>query len=142
MKKIKVTVNDSSPGRQILLFPSAEAAYVWLTSVDEKPDIHNDISGVERIDLVPGEFIEAEWMGCEYAHDRGFNARVDQVRLAKAHQPQNASGLLVSVHFGWTTECDLPFHDYDDDDIVVRRLSPGEHRIDLSILFKDDKQEP
>lgn len=137
MKKIKITVNPGSSGRQFLLFPSPEAAYVWLTSVDDHPDIHEGMNNVEELNLLPGEFIEAEWMGCEYAHEGSLSTRIDKVRLAKAHQPQNASGLLVSVHFGWITDCDMPFHDYVDDDITVRKLVQDDQKIDLTVLFKD-----
>lgn len=139
MKKIKITVNVGSVGRQFLLFPSSEAAYVWLTTVDDHPDVHEGMNDVEELNLMPGEFIEAEWMGCEYAHEDGLSTRIDKVRLAKAHQPQNASGLLVSVHFGWIADCDMPFRDYVDDDITIRRLVEGDHKIDLNALFKDDE---
>lgn len=139
MKQVKVTVNEGSPGRTLYLFGSAEGAYVWLTQAYDDPEIIEKIPDVERVVLLPGEFIEAEWRGCEFAYDGPDHTRIDAVRLAKAHQPENASGLLVSIHFGWTVDCIIPFRQYRDDDIDVRPLPPEERKVDLAVLFKDNE---
>lgn len=137
MKKIKVTVNSGSVGRTLLVFASPEGAYVWLTEAHADPTVLDRIPDVERVSLLPGEFIEAEWRGCEYAYDGPQHTRLDLVRFAKTHQPQNASGMLVSVHYGWTGDCILPFRTYKDNDILVTPLLPEEQSVDLSALFRD-----
>lgn len=139
MKQVKVTVNDGSPGRTLFLFNNPEGAYVWATEAYEDPTIVDRIPDVERVALLPGEFIEAEWRGCEYAYDGPGHTRVDLVRFAKAQPTQNASGVLVSIHYGWTHDCILPFRQYKDDDLTVVPLSPEERKVDLSVLFKDDE---
>ena len=137
MKKIKVTVNSGSVGRTLPVFASPEGAYVWLTETHADPTIIDRIPDVERVALLPGEFIEAEWRGCEYAYDGSTHTRLDLVRFAKAHKPQNASGLLVSIHYGWVSDHILPFHTFKDEDITVQPLVPEEQKVDLAVLFKD-----
>lgn len=137
MKKVKITVNEGSPGRTLPLFSGPEGAYVWLTEAHDDPSIIDRIPDVEQVSLLPGEFIEAEWRGCEYAYEGQNHVRIDLVRFAKAHQPQNAAGLLVSIHFGWTVDCVIPFHQYKDDDITVVPLPVEEQKVDLAVLFKD-----
>lgn len=139
MKKVKVTVNEGSLGRTLLLFASPEGAYIWLTEAHADPDILDRIPDVEEVPLLPGEFIEAEWRGCEYAYDGPDHVRLDLVRFGKAHKPQNASGLLVSVHYGWLSDHILPFRTYKDNDIDVRPLVPEEQQLDLAVLFKDSE---
>lgn len=141
MKKVKVTVNAGSPGRTLLLFPSPEGAYIWVTEAHADPEILERIPDVERVALLPGEFIEAEWRGCEYAYEGQGHVRLDLTRFAKATKPANASGLLVSVHYGWVSEHILPFHAYKDDDIEVLPLAPEDQKFDLAVLFKDAEEE-
>lgn len=140
MKKVKITVNDGSPGRTLFLFDNAEGAYIWATEAYEDPSIVDRIPDVERVVLRPGEFIEAEWRGCEYAYDGPTPTRVDLVRFAKAHHPENASGLLVSIHYGWVHDCIIPFRQYKDDDVSVAMLQPQDEEVDLPLLFKDAEE--
>lgn len=137
MKRVKVTVNDGSPGRTLLLFNDPEGAYVWSMEAYDDPSIVDSIPDVERVVLLPGEYIEAEWRGCEYVYDGPNHIRLDFVRLAKAGFPHNAAGLLISTHVGWVTDCIIPFRTYKDDDIDVKSLSAGESLIDTSTLFND-----
>lgn len=141
MKRVKVTVNEGSPGRTLFLFGDAESAYVWLSEAYEDPTVVDRIPDVERVVLLPGEFIEAEWRGCEYAYDGPRHTRVDFVRMAKAQPTQNASGMLVSIHYGWLADCIIPFFEYRDDDIVATPLPDGEGKLDLALLFKDVEEE-
>ena len=136
MKKVKVTVNEGSIGRTLPVFSDPESAYVWLTS----EALLDDIADVDKVALLPGEFIEAEWRGCEYCYDGPNHVKLDLVRFAKASQPANSSGLVVSIHYGWVTDCIVPFRTYKDDDIEVRPLTQEEQRIDLTVLFKDDEE--
>lgn len=133
MKKVKVTVNEGSLGRTLPVFPDPESAYVWLTS----ESLLDDIADVDKVALLPGEFIEAEWRGCEYCYDGPNHVKLDLVRFAKASQPANSSGLVVSIHYGWVASCIIPFHAFKDEDIEVKLLPVEEQRIDLTVLFKD-----
>lgn len=139
MKKVKVTVNEGSSGRTLFLFNNAEGAYVWVTEAGKDPSIVDRIPDVERVVLLPGEFIEAEWRGCEYAYNGQDHVRVDLVRFAKAQPTQNASGMLVSIHYGWLHDCIIPFRQYKDDDITAFPLVTEEQKLDLPLLFKDSE---
>lgn len=94
-------------------------------------------ASTDLVVLRPNEFIEAEWCGCEYIFNGKTHNRMDFVRFAKAHRPENSAGLVASIHFGWVPPGILPFNDYVDDEIVVKRLF-GNNAIDLRALFKDD----
>ena len=139
MKKVRITVNEGSPGRQFLVFADVEGAYTWLTEAHDDPTVIDRIPDVEKVELLPGQFIEAEWRGCEYAYDGPHHQCIDLVRFGKAYRPQNGSGLLVSVHYGWLSEHILPFRAYKDNDIEVRPLLLEEQKLDLGVLFKDDE---
>lgn len=123
----------------MLLFNSPESAYVWMTEEHADPAAVDRILGVERLVLMPDEFIEAEWRGCEYVYDGSDYVRFDLIRFAKVHQPENASGMLVSIHFGWVNDRTFPFRAFKDNDIEVRPLLPEEKKIDLDELFKDSE---
>lgn len=129
-----MTINEHSVGRTLPVFVDPESAYMWLheaTQLDE-------ISDVDKVALLPGEFIEAEWRGCEFAYEGHVHSRLDLCRFAKASPSENASGLVISTHYGWVHDCILPFRNYKDEDIEVVKLDPNDERIDLTVLFKDD----
>lgn len=141
MKKVRITVNPGSEGRTFYVFGSPEGAYIWLTEAYSDPEIIEKIPDVEHVSLYPGEFIEAELRGYEYAYDGQNHSRVDLVRFAKAHELQNASELMTSIHYGWTVDYIIPFRSYKDDDITVCVLGDEDvHKVDLGSLFKDDEE--
>ncbi len=140
MKKVRVTLNEGSTKHRVQLFPNSESAYVWLTTIDSDPAVASSIPDVECIDLQPGGFIEAEWMGCEYTHENGNSVCYDHVRLALAHRPKNASGMLVSLHEGWTVRRELPFYECRDDVMTVMRVTEEDPQIDMSALDRDDEE--
>lgn len=135
MKKIKVTVKPGCAGKKFLLFPDAETAYVWLK--DEPGTAPVEVS-IEEVKLEPHEFIEAEWRGCEYAYENNEYQRLNLIRFAKAHVPQNSSGIVASVYYGWVTDKSLPFREHEDDDIVISVLSDEKCKINLEAMFEDD----
>lgn len=141
MKKVKITLRPGSPGKKLYLFPSAEALYVFLCAL-ERNEQTPIITGIEELVLEPGGFIEAELRGFEYSYEGGSKyKRLELVRLGKAQQPKNSSGLLVTVHSGWVSGGLLPMKRYSDSDIDVRPLPQEEARLDLPTLFKDEPVE-
>ena len=138
MKKVKVTINDGSIGRTLPVFADPESAYVWL----HEAVALTDIPSVDNVILLPGEFIEAEWHGCEFAYDGSSHSRLDMCRLAKASPAENSSGLVVSIHYGWVAHCIIPFSTYKDEDITVVPLLDSESKLDLEELFShlEDKK--
>ena len=139
MKKVKITVNGESLGRTLYVFADPAGAYTWLTEAHGNPGIIDSIPDVDHVALMPGEFIEAEWRGCVFAYDvDNTHVRIDYVRFAKVQHPKNASGMLISAHFGWTVPCIIPFYQYSDNDITVCTLKAEDQKIDLIRLFKDE----
>lgn len=138
VKKLRVQVAPhQSEAQSFLLFNSAEALYVWLK--DRSDDPGDYMSEAEEVIIVPGEYLEVEWRGCEFVYEGNDHQRMDFVRLAKASPSANASGMIISIHYGWTIDEELPISDYEDENIIIRRLDPDEKQLDLAILFKDDE---
>ena len=136
MRKVKVTLKKRSTGKKFYLFPSAESLYVWVCALERGEQLQ--VSDIEEIVLEPNGFIEAELRGFEYAYedDQKFK-RLDMVRLGKAEQPKNASGVLVTVHSGWVLGGLLPLKRYSDSDIEVEPIETSDSKIDLGKLFND-----
>jgi hypothetical protein len=142
MKKVSVILKTTSPGKKIYLFPSAEALYLWTCAMERNEQL--EVPGLEELLVEPGGFIEAELRGFDYAYEGGQKfRRLDFIRLAKASQPRNASGLLVTTHMGWVSGGLLPMKDYVDSDIEIQLLTnddPG--KLDLAHLFSDPPPPP
>jgi|SRR5581483_753728 len=146
MKKVRITLKPNSPGRKFHLFPSSEALYVWACALERNEQVQVD--GIHELVLEPGGFIEAELRGFDYAYDDAVEPgkiptsvkgkRLDLVRLAKAHEPQNASGTEVSTHAGWVMGNMLPMKRYNDPHIDVVLVEDGDSRLDLASLFNDE----
>ena len=140
MKKVKVTLKPESSGKKIYLFSSSESLYVWMCALEKGE--HLEIIDVEELLLEPGSFIEAELLGFEYTYEdnRKFR-RLDLVRLGLASYPQNASGMVVTLHTGWVSGGLLPMKDYDDADIEARVITePGISKINLEALAEAEKK--
>lgn len=140
MKKAKITVNPGSPGRVLPLFLDSETAYCWLT----EPMSLDDIDGVTKLTLLPGEFIEVEWLGCEFAYNNETkqHSRFDAVRLAKGELTGSAGGVLATIYSGWTHESIITFKDYADEFITIKPLIETDSMFHLPTLFQDVVEEP
>lgn len=126
MKKIRIEPKHSK-NCSIKLFESPEAAYVWMNAKeDEKCEFGGDIS----LDGSKGEFVEIEWMGCEFVYDAelaGGHERFDAVHIAKVtpstNPTQDLKDALISLYEGWTTRQHVQFHDGEGDDRVTTSLN-------------------
>lgn len=143
VKKVGVSINEGSPGRVFFVFSDPESTYEWLTGGHDNPSIIDKIPDVEHVTLLPGEFIEAEWRGCEIVYDNKTQTHMtlDLVRLVRASKPANASGLLVDIHLGWVGDHILPFRPHVDEDITVVALTEETSRLNLDALFKDTEDD-
>lgn len=141
MKKVKITLTERAEVRTFPLFRDPDDACVWLWESNGDPKFPVVGYNAEIVELLPGEFIEAEWYGCEYNYEGETHYKINSVRLAKAREPRNAAGLLVRAYSGWTTDCVLPFGAYADDDIEVSPLTEEDQRVNMASLFKDDDQQ-
>jgi hypothetical protein len=140
MRKVKITLRPTSHGKKLYLFPTSEALYVWLCSMEQGEQ--SVIPELNEILLEPGDFIEAELRGFEYSYeDNQRHKRLDLIRLGLAQKSKNSAGLSVTVHTGWVSGGLLPMRRYVDNDIEVVPIDDAEARLDLPSLFKDNEAE-
>jgi hypothetical protein len=140
MKKVKIVLRPGSPGKKFYLFPTAKSLYAWMRALERNERIQ--VPNVEEIVLEPGGFIEAELRGFEYSYEGGQKfRRFDLIRLGKAQQSKNSSGLIVTIHSGWVSGGLLPLKPYVDADIEVKLLDQHNARLDLSAFFDDEQAE-
>lgn len=105
-------------------------------SVEGEDPMH--LEGVDVVELEQGQFMEAEWLGCEYSYDAEPPQRMNFIRLAKAHESKNASGMLMTMHYGWVEETWIPFKDVSEGDVIVKVLIEGECRLEMPELLPDE----
>mgnify|MGYP000851329226 CR=1 FL=1 len=137
MRKVKINLRAGSTGKKFYLFPTAEALYVWLCALERGETVQ--VPDIQELVLEPDGFIEVELRGFEYSYEGNKrHRRLNLVRLGKAQQPKNASGLLVTTHTGWVACGLMPLHDYVDHDVESRVINDEQARLDLPTLFGDD----
>jgi hypothetical protein len=137
MKRVKISLQPGSNGKKFYLFPSSEALYLWTCAIERNEVIQ--IPGIEEFVLEPNGFIEAELRGFEYVHEGNEKyRRLDLIRMGKAQQTKNASGVLVTIHVGWVSGGLLPMKNYSDNEIEARVISETESKLDLATLFNDE----
>ena len=137
MKKIRIELKPHVESKIIMLYDSPEALYLNLEDPEEMGAI-----GSIPVKINAGEFIEAEWRGCEFVKDGDDWIRFDSIRMAKNTPTKNSSGSLVSIYYGWVNADILSFNDKEDaDSYTLRLLSPADWKMDLGLLFMDDKQD-
>ena len=111
-----------------------------MCAMERNEQVH--IPDIEELLLEPGGFIEAELRGFEYAYESGAaTKRLNLIRLGRAQQPANSSGLLVSTHSGWVAGGLFPLKTYSDSTIDVKVIRPEDAKLDLSVLFNDSTED-
>jgi hypothetical protein len=137
MKKIRIELQQNAPNKRYTLFDSADALYVWL-----KDDVVSlDPINASVVEISKDEFIEAEWLGCEFVDEKDLNGSLclNYMRIAKASKTQNSGGLRVIISSGWTTSQAFPWRNHGDDVIVTKLFADklDDHRLDFPKLFND-----
>jgi len=136
MKKIRVTINEQSCEKTLMLFSHSEAAYVWFVDTDGDINLDEGSYGSERIKFNFGDTAEIEWLGCEYSED---DVRIDMIRLIKAKTEIGKEKLLVSIHYGWTCNSPFPYYYHSDEEMTVYRLVDDENQFNFQMIFQDEK---
>lgn len=142
MKKCKVTLAPAAKQRFFYLSPDVETLYFLAARANKRSlasalKTHPDI---EIVSLKPGQWIEAEWNGCQNVHDEGETLRLSFVRLIKAANfSPDEPGTLLSVHFGWMYTDHLRFTSHRKNGMKVKVLVPEEEQFDFSELFQDNE---
>lgn len=136
MKKVSVAVRDGVTKQNFYLFPSVESLYEW--SSTPAGTTADPVEGLDVIELDPGQFFEAEWLGCEYSYEGTVTKKFDYVRLAMSHESKNSSGTVVTMHYGWVEDGWIPFYDVETSDLIIKRVSDETARLNMPQLFPED----
>jgi hypothetical protein len=120
MKRFRVTCNDGEV-HKVPFFETAEGLYLWCNTMD------NELRGAEIVTLRPSDFIDVEFIGCEFVHegeDRYTYLNLLNAGLARASD--NESGHVIKPILGWVAQSVLPLIDKSINGLTIRRLGIGE----------------
>ena len=135
MKIVRIEPRTPSSKKLIRLFDTAEALYVYLQEGIPESEIEECIT----LSITGDEFIEAEWLGCEFVYDGDSHVRLDSVRVGRSAPTENSSGAIVETYTGWVHASDVMFDDGVDAEAEFTRLSTrDECTVDFPFLFGDD----
>lgn len=137
MKKFRIDIKESSPGRRFWLFASSRQLWAWIRSCYEDPSeaLEEVPDGAHEVVLKHGDFIEAEWWGCEIMQEGRNWRHLNIIRCGQVQASDNSSGNVVTIHAGWVIDSILPMHDYEDENIIVCRVG-DDSELDLDDLFR------
>ena len=117
--RIRITTSGEQT-KKIPIFDSSEALYLWCHSQDD------EYRGATIVELRNSDFIDAEWMGCEFVHEGDERSRcLNIIRAAFAKSSENDSGYVVTPIIGWTTNDLLPFRS-SSFGLSIRKLNDDE----------------
>lgn len=140
MKKVRIITKEDRT-KDYHLFDSPEALYLWLNEVED--DAINNPEGCDIVTLNPDEFIEAEWLGCEFVNEgNSYHSRLDFIRLAKRSKKIDPNGNIVSIHCGWIDSSEMSFNDEECFDSYTLKLTdPTQWELDLDLLFDEGEED-
>lgn len=141
MKKVRISLKRGTKSWSFRIFDSAEAAYYLKNDAREKSDNH------QMLYLMPGSFMEVEWMGCEYLYesDEYVGAAAvrrhdtfSKVRVAKLTKSRDKSERdVIELAVGWVGDGAIPWSEDQRNDLRIIRINEeGKSKLDFSILFK------
>ena len=119
----------SSPQVILRLFFNSETLYMWMcepeTPIDQIVDIEED------------EFIEVEWMGCEFVT---IGDKKQPLHLVRAVRALNSSGSIsiIQPFYGWIPHMEIGFFSYDTDHVTVTSINETMSLIDMKIAFMSE----
>lgn len=143
MKKCKITLAPKAKQRFFYLALDADVLY-FLSSGSSKRSIHTVLKScpdIEVISLNPGEWIEAEWNGCQNIYEDNKPIRMNYVRMIKASKfsPKEESDSLVSLHFGWILGEQIKFIDHRKNGMKTTLLNENDEQFNFKELFQDNE---
>lgn len=143
MKKVRLSLKRGVKSWSFKLFDSAEAAYYLKNDERDKSDYH------QKLSLIPGSFMEVEWMGCEYLYDsenpeeglphNEYHESFSKVRIAKLTKAKKIKGRdYVELAVGWVRENEIPWSQDTHDNVKIIKINDNKKsKLDFSILFKE-----
>jgi hypothetical protein len=132
MKKIRITLRQEAKGPKTVLrmFPDSESLYMWMCEPT------SDISQI--VDLEEDEFIEVEWMGCEFVRFDGKQVPLQLIRAVRAIEVGTPGEITVHPFFGWVPHTEVGFFDYVTDDAVVTKIDVASSKVDMNSVFETE----
>lgn len=142
MKKCKITLSDNIKSKSLCLFPDAETLYS-IVNAGSKRTLNGLLKShpeSEIITLKRGQWLEAEWNGCQNFFRGNYCTKISFVRIAKATSTKKKNeGSLISVHFGWILNDHLKFSDGINNDLKTKNLNDYDEQFNFSDLFQDNE---
>ena len=131
MKKIRIDIKPDCYQRYDL-FNSIEALYVWsIEDVSLEKFIANNDDCVMPVELdEDGQWLEVEWMGCEFVRKNCLH----YVRIARATPKNNGKGYSIGIYAGWIHNDHLSFKDMEDHNVIIKRVDNA-GKIDMEHIF-------
>lgn len=121
----------------INVFKNADDAYMYSSGLYESLNTHSNAPDVRKLSLIEDDFIDAEWLGCEYKYDKQTATKVNKYRIVKATDIHNELGMLVSMYEGWILDADLPNKKCTTFSLDINLIEQEEQLFDFSVLFND-----
>jgi len=137
MKKIRIELKQGALAKSLIIFDSAESLYFWLDN-----DKSKEPEGSLFVDITRDEFIEIEWMGCEFVYEKDNSVkRLDSVRMAKCMPTKNSGTPKIFTYNGWISSDSISFKDHEDNSSYTTILhDSSQWKLDFSVLFSDEEQ--
>lgn len=119
MIRVRITTRGKK-AKVIPFFDSSEALYLWCHNPTD------EFRGATLVELRECDYVDAEWMGCEFVHEGNGQSRcLSIVRAAHAKATENDSGFVITPVIGWVTSDVLPMKK-STKDFSVRALNYDE----------------
>jgi len=143
MKKCKITIDNlAEKTKQFYLFPEPSILHTLVRKSTPK-NLKNLLKNhplVEVVTLRKGQWIEAEWNGCENYYENNSCVATSFLRLVKAtYSAKRVDNALLSIHFGWILSDQIRMLDRVHEGIRTELLTKEAEQFDFSELFQDNE---
>lgn len=114
------------------IYPTVEACYFGVFEGTDPATIQ----GVKRIELNPGDYIEAEWLGFELDRSHGEDRFFDFSRMVVVRD-FGESEWRKSLEIGWTSPRLIPFNrTIENKFVLIEPVYTGdESQLDIEAIF-------
>jgi len=118
MLRFRYTITDKTPNT-LVLFNSSAMLLHWRTSPMK-------LLGARLLEVRPEDFVDAEWIGCEFVKEDGIYVCQNLIHAAYARVPENGAKHVVEKVLGWTCDDLMPVQEGSFMNFAVRRLDDNE----------------
>ena len=142
MKKVRLSLKRGAKSWSFQLFDSAEAAYYL-----RGPQKTGDSEYRQTLDIIPGSYMEIEWLGVEYIYEKvddqnQWHESFDRVRIAKYIKagkgtPPEAGGKdYIELAMGWVHGGSIPWLSDTHDKLKIIKINKeSASKLNFDLLF-------